>query len=140
MLLHILKLLICLLMLIAPSVYGQTVVCGGKTVKADPTRTIFGTSNGCKSCGSYILNDKALDFKKPGRPYEPQRRKSSGAVSINVLIDKKGRVERVDAVYGPQILRQISVDAVKRTTFKRLIFDCRPRKYSGTFTINYPPE
>ena len=134
------KSLFCILLLAGSSIYGQTVVCGGKTIKVDRGRTMFASSKDCKSCKNYILNDKALDFKKPERPFEPQLRKSSGSVSLIVSIDRKGKVVNAKAVSGPLILREISKVAVKNTLFKRLIYDCRPSKYSGVFTINYPPE
>jgi TonB family protein len=115
------------------------IICNGKRISFNRQTTIVSSSTDCKSCKSYILNDKAIDFSKPAYPAEARRQRISGAISLQITINEDGKVESVTAVLGPPLLRSISIKALKKTRFKKLILDCQPTKYSGIFIINFGP-
>ena len=132
------SLLMCVFAAIAISAQTK-VVCHGKTLRIDKRKSILRSSNECKTCKNYILNDKAVDFVKPAYPDEARRQRISGSVSVQIIVNEQGEVDSDIMAAGPLLLQPIAIEAVRRTHFKKLFLDCKPAKYSGIFIVNFGP-
>ena len=64
-----------------------------------------------------ILNGKATYLPKPNYPQKAKDFCAGGKVEVEVLVSEKGDVIEAKAVSGDELLREISVDAVKRAKF-----------------------
>jgi outer membrane biosynthesis protein TonB len=71
----------------------------------------------------------------PEYPREVWTVRPSGGVVLRVLIGDTGLVEHVDVVSGPEILRQATVDAVRRRVYRPYVLDGVARKVDTTVVI-----
>jgi protein TonB len=60
----------------------------------------------------------------PEYPREARKAKIEGSVVVKVLVDKQGKVERVEVVSGPEIFRQAALEAARQFRF-------RPGRHEG---------
>jgi len=64
-----------------------------------------------------IVNGKATYLPKPNYPQEAKDLCVGGKVEIEVLIDEKGNVSEAKAISGDELLRDVSIEAVKKAKF-----------------------
>ena len=89
---------------------------------------------------STVVNGKALSLPKPEYPREAAIRKLSGKVSVEVLINEKGDVEKAKAICGaPSVLAQVAVSAAKKAKFTPTYLSGLPVKVTGIITYNFVP-
>ena len=71
--------------------------------------------------GDEERNIERLAVKRVQPPYPPmaQKYKIEGAVTVQVTVEKDGRVSKAEFVRGHNIFRSVSLDAAKRWEFKR---------------------
>ena len=86
-----------------------------------------------------IVNGAATYFPKPEYPQEAKDFCASGKVEIEVLIGENGNVIEAKAISGDELLRGISVKAVKKAKF-RFGYDGPLVKVEGIIVYNFPPE
>ena len=71
-----------------------------------------------------VLNGKALSLPAPNYPETARRTRIAGTVEVEVVVDENGKVISARAITGPQILRDVAVEAALRARFS-------PTKLSG---------
>lgn len=71
-----------------------------------------------------VLNGKALSLPAPSYPETARRTRTAGTVEVEVVVDENGKVMTARAINGPQILRNVAVEAALRARFS-------PTKLSG---------
>lgn len=76
---------------------------------------------------------------KPQYPAKARSERVSGAVSVQVLIDEKGKVISAAAVDGHRLLREAPVETACKTNFSPTRLAGQPVKVSGTITYNFIP-
>lgn len=82
------------------------------------------------------ISDEPLDYTEidykphptrivtPEYPSEARRGRKEGRVMVRVLVDKKGNVEKVEVLHGPELFRQAAASAAWQFRF-------RPGKHEG---------
>jgi TonB family protein len=65
-----------------------------------------------------IVNGMAIDLPKPVYPQEAKEFCAEGRVEVEVLISEAGKVLEAEAISGDELLREVSVEAVKKAKFR----------------------
>ena len=78
-------------------------------------------------------------LKKVSPVYPPTAKKDGlqGTVVLHAIIGKDGRVDKVDAVSGPEVLRDAAVDAVRQWTYKPYLLNGEPTEVDTTVIVNF---
>ncbi|MGZ8842499.1 MAG: TonB family protein [Pyrinomonadaceae bacterium] len=71
-----------------------------------------------------VLNGKALSLPAPSYPETARRTRTAGTVEVEVIVDENGKVISARAINGPQVLRNVAVEAALQARFS-------PTKLSG---------
>jgi hypothetical protein len=117
----------------------KQIVCGGRKMTIDE-KTTFVRGPGTSGIGGSVLNGRAIFLPAPVRPKNAADYRFRGVVNVQVIIDEEGNVTSPSAVSGPAALRPAAVEAARRAKFKKLLSDCRPKKYTGTIFYNFAAE
>ena len=82
-----------------------------------------------------VLNGTAVHLPPPTYPDAAKRMRTSGTVSVDVVLDESGKVVSAVASSGPTILRDAAVQAALKARFSPTKLSGQPVKVSGV--INY---
>jgi TonB family protein len=82
-----------------------------------------------------VLNGTAISLPPPIYPDAAKRMRTSGTVTVEVVLDETGKVVSATATTGPQILRDAAVQAALKARFSPTKLSGQPVKVSGV--INY---
>jgi TonB family protein len=82
-----------------------------------------------------VLNGIALALPTPNYPETARRMRTSGTVTVEVVIDENGKVISAQASSGPTTLKEAAVQAALRARFSPTKLSGQPVKVSGV--INY---
>ena len=82
-----------------------------------------------------VLNGVAISLPSPVYPDAAKRMRTSGIVSVDVVLDEMGKVVSATATSGPTLLRDAAVQAALKARFSPTKLSGQPVKVSGT--INY---
>jgi len=82
-----------------------------------------------------VLNGTALSLPQPIYPEAAKRMRTSGLVTVEVVLDETGKVVSATATSGPTILRDAAVQAALKAKFSPTKLSGQPVKVSGS--INY---
>jgi len=82
-----------------------------------------------------VLNGTAVSLPSPGYPNTARKMRTSGVVTVDVVIDEDGKVISAQASAGPTTLREVAVQAALRARFTPTKLSGQPVKVSGV--INY---
>jgi protein TonB len=82
-----------------------------------------------------VLNGTALSLPAPLYPDAAKRSRTSGVVTVDVILDETGKVVSATASSGPIMLRDAAVAAALKARFSPTKLSGQPVKVSGT--INY---
>jgi TonB family protein len=93
-----------------------------------------------KTVSGGVLNGKATSLPKP--PYPPAARavRASGAVAVQILIDKSGNVIQAKAISGHPLLRPSAEAAARGAKFAPTLLSGQPVTVSGVLTYNFTYE
>jgi TonB family protein len=82
-----------------------------------------------------VLNGVALSLPAPLYPDAAKRSRTSGVVTVDVVLDETGKVVSANASSGPTMLRDAAVQAALKARFSPTKLSGQPVKVSGV--INY---
>jgi len=82
-----------------------------------------------------VLNGTALTLPPPIYPDTAKRMRTSGTVTVEVVLDESGKVVSAIATSGPTMLRDSAVQAALKARFSPTKLSGQPVKVSGV--INY---
>jgi protein TonB len=82
-----------------------------------------------------VLNGTALALPAPVYPEAAKRMRTSGVVTVDVVLDESGKVVSATASSGPVMLRESAIQAALKARFSPTKLSGQPVKVSGT--INY---
>jgi TonB family protein len=82
-----------------------------------------------------VLNGTALSLPTPLYPETAKRMRSSGVVTVDVILDETGKVISATASSGPVMLREAATQAALKARFSPTKLSGQPVKVSGV--INY---
>lgn len=98
------------------------------TGNANQISPVRGTFNGG------VLNDKATSLPDPVYPEAAKTARVKGPVTVQVVVDEKGKVISARAVTGHPLLRQAAVDAAQKARFPPTKISGKLVKVFGTIT------
>ncbi len=73
----------------------------------------------------------------PTYPVVAKSLRTTGIVTVEVLVDEAGEVSEIQKTNGPSILQPAAKDAVKRWKFKPFVRDGQPVKATGYVSFNF---
>jgi TonB family protein len=82
-----------------------------------------------------VLNGTAISLPSPSYPETARRMRTSGIVTVEVVVDENGKVISAQATSGPSTLKDAAVRAALRARFSPTTLSGQPVKVSGL--INY---
>jgi len=77
-----------------------------------------------------------VNYVAPVYPQAAMDAHVEGTVVLHAVV-VNGIVVTVDAVSGPEILRQAAVDAVKQWTYRKYLLNGQPAEVETTVTVNF---
>jgi TonB family protein len=86
-----------------------------------------------------VLNDKAKRRPAPEYPPAAKAVRASGSVTVEVLVNEKGKVVAAVARSGHPLLRSPAVKAAMETVFDPTILSGKPVKVKGVLTFDFAP-
>lgn len=84
-----------------------------------------------------VLNGKALSLPAPEYPEMAKRMRSTGLVTVEVVIDVNGKVISAKATGGTSVLQQAAVKAAYLARFSPTTLSGQPVKVSGIINYNF---
>ncbi|MBC7912379.1 MAG: TonB family protein [Pyrinomonadaceae bacterium] len=84
-----------------------------------------------------VINGQAIHKPKPVYPPLAITLRKQGVVSVQILVDEKGKVISARALSGDALLRQAAEQAALQTRFSPTLLSDVPVKVSGTITFNF---
>ncbi|MGH9902930.1 MAG: TonB family protein, partial [Pyrinomonadaceae bacterium] len=94
-----------------------------------------GTNKSLVSVGS--LHDRATEKVSPTYPPAAKNMRLTGVVTVYVVVDKDGAVEKVEQMMGPSLLQQAAADAARRWKFKPTVVEGQPVRVAGFINFNF---
>lgn len=79
-------------------------------------------------------------LKTKFEPIYPRDIRISGTVVLHAIISSRGRVESLNVVSGPIMLRQSALDAVRQWTFRPYLLNDRPVEVETTINVVMSPS
>lgn len=101
---------------------------------SDPSKT-----NLPKTISGGVLNGKALELPRPEYPPTARAVRASGAVSVQVLVDRVGNVVSATAVSGHPLLRPAALQAAKSAKFSPTVLAGERVNVTGVITYHFTP-
>lgn len=83
------------------------------------------------------LNSLVVELKTPRYSDMDRRMNVQAKITVNVILDKEGKVVKVDTDSGPVSLRRSAEDAVRRSKFKPAMLNGQPVGASGHLIFNF---
>ncbi|MGI8732483.1 MAG: TonB family protein [Pyrinomonadaceae bacterium] len=84
-----------------------------------------------------VLNGAAVYLPSPMYPETAKRMRTSGVVTVEVVIDENGKVISANAANGPSTLREAAIKAALRARFSPTKLSGQPVKVFGTISYNF---
>jgi TonB family protein len=84
-----------------------------------------------------VLNGKATSLPAPVYPDTARRMRTSGLVTVEVVVDVSGRVISAKAVSGPEVLRDAAERAAMMAKFTPALLSGQPVKMTGMINYNF---
>jgi protein TonB len=84
-----------------------------------------------------VIAGNLVTHVNPVYPKEAKAKGIEGAVVLHVIIGKDGKIEKVEAISGPDLLRQASIDAISQWRYKPYLLNGEPTRIDTTVTANF---
>lgn len=121
----------------APSVDGALGTIAAPTLAAPEPSKPAANAAGPVRVGGNIRPPKIISSTLPDYPSIARNAGVEGAVVIEVVIDKAGKVTDAHAISGPQMLRKPALDAVRGWKYKPSLLDGEPISVEMLVTIQF---
>jgi protein TonB len=84
-----------------------------------------------------VINGRAIEKPTPAYPAIAKAARAEGIVTVQILLDERGKVVSAQATGGHPLLRQAAVEAAYRARFTPTLLSNQPVKASGYITYNF---
>lgn len=108
----------------------------GKYAVIRAGRTTLPTS-GRASISGGVLDGKAIEKPLPEYPPVARAARASGTVTVRIIVNEEGQVEKAEAVSGHPLLQSAAVEAAYRARFAPTKLSGNPVKVSGVLTYDF---
>jgi TonB family protein len=79
----------------------------------------------------------AVKQQQPNYPMAARNMRTTGVVTVSVLVDEEGNVAEVQGTSGPSLLQSAAKDAIRKWHFKPFLRDGQPVKATGFVSFNF---
>lgn len=83
------------------------------------------------------LNSLVVELETPRYSEMDRRLNVQGKITVNVILDKEGKIVKVETESGPNSLRKSAEEAVRRSKFKPATVNGQPVGASGYLVFNF---
>ena len=83
------------------------------------------------------MQENLISKVTPKYPPEAKVARIEGTVVLDAVIDKSGRVERLNVVSGPGELQQSALNAVRQWRYKPFLLNGKPIEVETTINVVY---
>ena len=87
-----------------------------------------------------VLNGKAISLPQPDYPAAAKAAGATGTVVVRIIIDEQGNVISAQAVSGPALLHQPSINAALQARFAPTLLVGEPVQVTGIITYTFARE
>ena len=127
-----------------PAIQGVTADLRNSSVDANK-KVVVATDNEppppprplLKPVSGGVLNGMALSLPAPLYPEVARRMRATGVVEVEVVVDENGKVISARAISGPNVLRDVAVQAAYRAHFSPTKLSGQPVKITGRINYNF---
>ncbi|HEX8160485.1 MAG TPA: TonB family protein [Pyrinomonadaceae bacterium] len=84
-----------------------------------------------------VLNGRAINLPPPAYPDMARRMRTTGMVTVEVVVDVSGRVISAKAMTGPEVLREAAERAAMQARFAPTLLSGQPVKITGSINYNF---
>ncbi len=112
----------------------------GEPTEVDTTVTInfnLTPPAGPVKVSSGVMQSQRVSSVPPVYPMDAKMIHLQGSVVMRALIGKDGKVEQLEAVSGPQILREAAMESVKQWRYKPFLLNGAPTEVETTVVVNF---
>jgi TonB family protein len=118
------------------------VVFDGKEAKSEPTANDSSAKTAQESSSPVVIRERAalehvINRVEPEYPEEAKARHVRGAVVLDVLVGRDGKVQRSNPVQGDPLLMAAAAVAVKQWRFKPFVHDGRLANVETHITLTF---
>lgn len=118
----------------APCLTGQST--GSGSISQRDSRAPLGSKKNPVRVSSGVVAGLLIRHEMPVYPEYKSEDRVGGAQVMRAMISPKGKVERLEWLYGPQIFRKPAMYAVKRWRYKPYLLNGVPVWVETIITIN----
>lgn len=86
---------------------------------------------------SRMMEGNLIHRVQPVYPILARQARMQGAVVLRALIDREGRIEKLQALNGPAVLEQAAIEAVQQWRYKPYLLDGEPIEVETQITVNF---
>ena len=83
------------------------------------------------------LIDRVTQRVTPAYPPTARAARTTGVVTVYLVVNERGAVESVQRTSGPELLRRAAEDAARRWKFRPMIVEGQPVRVSGYVSFNF---
>jgi protein TonB len=87
--------------------------------------------------GGGVMAGNLISKVDPVYPPEAKQAGTQGTVRLQIDIGTDGKVERLNAESGPDVLVQAAVEAVRQWTYKPVLLNGQPVEVTTTVDVNF---
>jgi TonB family protein len=84
-----------------------------------------------------VMARNRMGGKDPKYPGDAKKAHVEGRVVIKVTVSDAGKVENACVLYGPEMLQQAAIDAVRTWTYKPFELNGEPREVKSQLNIDF---
>lgn len=104
-----------------------------------PSNTPYIAMAPAKMVSGGVMNDKAKSLPQPGYPAAARAVRASGDVTVEIVVDEKGKVVAASAASGHPLLRVASEQAARKAEFEPTVLGGKAVKVSGMLIYHFTP-
>lgn len=90
--------------------------------------------------GGAVQEARIISRRTPVYPPLARQARLQGVVRLQAVIGPNGRVEKVEAISGPPLLRQAAIDAVKQWVYQPSLLNGQPVRVVTQIDVNFTLE
>jgi protein TonB len=86
---------------------------------------------------SRMMEGNLVHRVQPVYPILARQARMQGSVVLRAVIDREGRIEKLQALSGPPVLEQAAIEAVQQWGYKPYLLDGEPIEVETQITVNF---
>ena len=84
-----------------------------------------------------VMAGSLIKAPAPEYPLQARLNGTNGRVVLSAIITQEGRVDSLSVISGPEVLRDASLEAVRKWRYKPYLLNGKPTSVQTTITVNF---